>query len=282
MPARPANAARWPSPARLDRIEAWTADPNPWLRRAALVVTLPGQADPIPTRPGARRASGSWMGGTRSRIAAGSRRRRSAGGCAACRCTIPTGSRPFSRARAPKRPSPAARPASDALTAGLFLGAANHPHRSASIERTSRSRVAVQSVAESVLGAGAERAPDVEFQQHRRQRLGRITMARSATAFCRPSTSRSRRRWRPAGATFPRARSPSPTAARRAGADSRQAVQILRRGPHALAQGPYQLVVQESRPPSCPAQSEAGHTGSVGAPASPRLGSRDRGRGSGG
>lgn len=28
-------------PARLDRIEAWTADPNPWLRRAALVVTLP-------------------------------------------------------------------------------------------------------------------------------------------------------------------------------------------------------------------------------------------------
>ena len=93
-------------------VEAWTRDPSMWVRRAALVATLPwSQARPIPRRPRPPPASASSAGRpATSPTATGSSRRPSAGGCAASRCTTRTASAPSSKAPAPaSRPSPAAR-----------------------------------------------------------------------------------------------------------------------------------------------------------------------------
>ena len=52
-------------PARLDAVEGWTADPNPWVRRAALVATLPWtkQRHPDAAETAARERILGWAAG---------------------------------------------------------------------------------------------------------------------------------------------------------------------------------------------------------------------------
>jgi 3-methyladenine DNA glycosylase AlkD len=52
-------------PSRLDIVATWTADPNKWVRRAALVTTLPwtGQRHPSPDEAAARERILGWAAG---------------------------------------------------------------------------------------------------------------------------------------------------------------------------------------------------------------------------
>ena len=111
-PARPSSAGSSPSPAASTSSRPGRADPTMWVRRAALVATLPW-TKPTPPEPAEAAARDRILGwaATTSPTATGSSRRRSAGGCAASRRTTPTASAPSSPAPAGRSgPSPAARP----------------------------------------------------------------------------------------------------------------------------------------------------------------------------
>ena len=99
-PARRRAAAGRPGPTGSTRSRAGCATPNMWVRRAALVATLPWTKLEPPHAGRERGARAHPRLGRRrwSRTGTGSSRRPSAGGCAACRSTTPTARAPSSTA----------------------------------------------------------------------------------------------------------------------------------------------------------------------------------------
>ncbi len=84
-------------PSRLDLVEGWTGDPNMWVRRAALVATLPWSQGSPTRAPSERAARERILGWAEALVptATGSSRRPSPGGSAASRIHDPARARAF-------------------------------------------------------------------------------------------------------------------------------------------------------------------------------------------
>ncbi len=86
-------------PRRLDLVESWTHDPSMWVRRAALVMTLPWAklTHPKPDQTAERERILGWWAASYVADRDGSSRKQSRGGCATCRSMTPTAPAPFWR-----------------------------------------------------------------------------------------------------------------------------------------------------------------------------------------